>query len=387
MSMRDKSPVSPASSASLLVALLAIAAPMAARAQVTGPVSVASALFAEVPVPQCNPDDYVDCLNGVSGGAVTPDGLRRSSAMKTERLLERIELEELEAAGLGEWGSGLAAGDSMGVLGGLSFWANLSTNHFSSNFVPDPVNAPGLAMHDSRTNAGLVGVDTFLGERVLVGAAFGYEDSKSETPYNGGEVNTDGFSINPYAALMLSDWLSVDVIGGRAWLDNDQFRVAPLDGSRTTASFDSRRYFVASNVNALTVMGDFLLGLSAGYLYTEQNDDAYTETGSNARSVQKRTLDLSQFSTTGTVGYDFGGADAYGFLTYRRDLSRSDGAEAGGLPSGLAVQPADNDEFEYGVGFNIAAYGAVSGGLQFSQVVGRDQFDSFTVNLTGRVDF
>lgn len=352
----------------------------------TGLLFMVGVSLAEASPPECSVEEFAGCLRGVSGGAVTPDGLRRTGAMQTASMRERIEDEALAAAGLSGTDTGLAAGDGMAILSGLSVWTNVSTNRFSSGFVPDPVNAPGLAMHDSRTNVMLLGVDTLVGERFLLGAAFGYEDSQSDTPYNGGAVETDGFSINPYAALMLNDWLSVDMIGGRTWLKSDQFRVAPIDGSTTTASFDSRRYFVAGNVNALTAVNDFLLGLSAGYLYTEQTDDAYRETGANPWSVLARTLDLSQFSTTGTVGYDFGRADAYGFLTYRRDLARSDGAEAGGLPSGLSVQPADNDEFEYGVGFNLVAFGAVSGGLQFSQVVGRDEFQSFTVGLSGRIE-
>lgn len=339
----------------------------------------------EDPAGPCTVEDTTNCLDGIAIGAVSPDGMRRISAVNSRMVDDRVEDQMAIVRAGPVRPSGLPAGDTGPAV---SVWGNFSHTAFASDFVIEPASS-SLTAHDSRVNAGMVGADVVIGERFVVGTAFGYEDSHSDTPFNGGNHEANGFSVTPYAAVLLTDYLSVDVSGGIAWLDNDQVRIDREGAVPMRAGFDSRRRFVAANIATFRGFGDFTLGATAGILHAKQTEDGYTEQGPalHARTITEREVKLTQALIGADASYRFGGAEMFGFANYRNDLSRDEGRGVGGLPSTTGpVQPDDEDELELGVGARFLGEGPLSGSVELSHIMGRENFDSWTGAVTLRVD-
>ena len=337
------------------------------------------------PAPACTIEDTSNCLDGIAIGAVSPDGMRRVSAVNARMVDERIDDQVALVRAGPVRPSGLAAGDTGPAV---SVWGNFSHTAFASDFVIEPASS-SLTAHDSRVNAGMVGADVVIAERFVVGTAVGYEDSHSDTPFNGGNHEANGFSVTPYAAVLLTDYLSVDVSGGIAWLDNDQVRIDRQGAVPMSAGFDSRRRFVAANVATFRGFGAFTLGATAGILHAKQTEDGYTEQGPevHARTITEREVKLTQALIGADASYRFRAAEMFGFANYRNDLSRDEGRGIGGLPSTTGpVQPDDEDELELGVGARFLGEGPVSGSVELSHIMGRERFDSWTGAVTLRVD-
>ena len=130
-----------------------------------------------------------------------------------------------------------------------------------------------------------------------------------------------------------------------------------------------------------------MFGSRIGLLYTEETQDAYSETGPNtARTIGERKLDLVQFVAGIDAAYSFGRVEPYASLYYLNDLSRDDGVGAGGLPGNVgATQPDDDDEFQAGLGLRY--YGDfITASLEYTETFSRAKFDGDTVYLTVRID-
>lgn len=337
---------------------------------------------------ECSPSHFDDCLNGVSTSVTNGANLRingETNADVARKRLKRDAGDEMQAA-MGRPQSGLSSGD---LLGGWSAWVNYRGSWYDSDFV---FNNESLA-YDADTDRGTVGLDRLIyDDRFLVGLSLGYEDTDTDTFYNGGGQDSDGFTIAPYGAWLINDNFSIDVSGGYTPLEYDQERVSPTDGTTTSSSFDADRWFFATNLNALAIVNNWVLGGRIGFLYTQEQQDGYVETGSAAsaaagtvRTVDDRDIDLTQLVLGGDIAYSFGALEPYALLIYRNDLSRDNGEDAGGLPGAFtSVQPDDDDEIEAGFGFRLFSSFGVTSSFEWSIIEGRDSFDGHNVSLTIR---
>jgi len=77
--------------------------------------------------------------------------------------------------------------------------------------------------------------------------------------------------------------------------------------------------------------------------------------------------------------------EPYAIISYLNDINRDEGADAGGLPDGVAASVDDDDEVQSGIGLRLYDNG-VSGTLEWTKVIGRDSFDSDTFMFTLRAD-
>ena len=335
---------------------------------------------------QCNQVNFQACLNGVGSGVSNGGGLRVSSAEYTDVARERAEQGKGSGtASLYQPTTTLAAGDD---LGGSVFavWASYSYNDFDSDFV---FQGTSLA-YDADAHNALAGFDRLFADRFLLGLAFGYQWLDSDSDFNGGTMKSDGFIIAPYAAVLLTDVFSIDLMGGWSPLEYDQNRISPSDGTNTSAKFDSDRWFIATNLNAIWVLDKWVLGAKVGYLYTEEEQEDYTERGSAAsaagvgggslRFVNDRHIDLSQIVVGDEIAYTLGSFEPYGIATYHNDLDRDDGEDAGGLPGNFtSVQPDDDEEVQVGGGIRYYTDWGLTTSLEYMRVEGREDFDSQTV--------
>jgi hypothetical protein len=352
-------------------------------------IGFAAAATASEPQTTCSRETYQSCLNGVSTSVTNGAGLRTSSQTYADLARARKRDEPgNEQAGHTGGAAFFAAGDGAGG-GGLSSWASYTYNGFDSDF---SFQGTSLA-YDADAHSFLMGADTLFGERYLVGLALGYLNVDADTAFNGGGQGSDGFTIAPYLAVLLNDFFSLDVSGGYSFLDYDQTRISPTDGSDTKASFDADRWFIGANANASIARGNWVFGFKLGVLHSEETQDAYRETGSAAsgaagtlRAIKERDLDLTQLTVGGDLAYLFGGFEPYLAVAYVNDVSRDDGTAAGGLPKAFTVvQPPDDDEVQLAFGIRYFANDDVTATLEYLRVEGRDAFDSDSVLLSVRV--
>ncbi len=289
---------------------------------------------------------------------------------------------------LGNGGSeGLAAGD---LGGGWGIWTSYVRGDYESDF-----RTQGLDLGtDTDLNNALVGFDRFIADQFLLGMTFAYEDSATQSGYNGGNLDGEGFGFIPYAGWIINDNFSADVSLGFSFLEYDQTRVSTADGTQISGNYDADRWFVAANLNAFAEHNNWVFGGRIGIIHTEEEQDGYTEGGSAAslaggatRTVADRDLDLTQFLIGGSVSYSFSKLEPYATITYFNDTSRDDGTSAGGLPGNFTQTTTnDDDEFQAGFGVNFFSDLGIYGSVQYLIIGGRDDFDGNTFFLTLRAD-
>lgn len=337
---------------------------------------------------ECSRENFSACLNGVGSSVSNGAGLRVSGAEYGGVARERSgrQTEDAQASRFPEQTT-LAAGDEM-AASVFGVWGSYSYSDFESDFV---FQGTSLAYEADAHNV-LAGFDRLFAERFLLGFAFGHQWVESESDFNGGKTETDGFTVAPYAAVLLNEMFSIDATGGYSPLDYDQDRVSPTDGTTTAAEFDSDRWFAAVNLNALKSFDKLVVSARLGYLYTEEEQDGYVETGSAAsaaagtlRTVQQRDIELQQLIVGGEVAYGLGQFEPYVIALYHNDLERDDGEDAGGLPGNFtSVQPDDDDEVNLGFGIRWYSTWGASATFEYSRTEGREDFDNDTFMFTLR---
>jgi len=335
----------------------------------------------------CDEDDTEECLNGVGSAVVAPDALR----VPTLRGAANRRVNQVMQAGdgvgdRGAEGSGLAAGDALS-LAGFSVW----TGYGRSNFGGDAERA----RYEGDNSTWTVGADRIVAERWLVGLSLSYEATDTRTFFNGGGQQIDGFGFAPYVGVSLTDFLSLDAAGGLTFTETDQRRIGlnPLGGAEQIRSrFDSERWFGTVNLNAMQDYGALSLNGRLGYLYVEETQDAYSEFGTGGalqalrpRTVGEREVSLGQVYAGMEVAGRFERAMPYLGALYRNDVSREDGAAAGGLPGDVGrTLTGDRDEVELTAG--LRWFGErVSGGVEYLKTIGRDRFQNDTFQALLRV--
>jgi len=336
---------------------------------------------------RCSVQEPSFCLNGVSNAVTGLDSLRvalpsgrHEIGEEEERKRDKRAQAQRIVVAAAQNVAGLGAPDPWGL------WIGYGRSKYESTV--------RIAPYDADLDSYRIGVDRFFGGKYLLGLALLYEKLDTDTQYNGGGQDVDGTTVAPYFSWLINDRFSLDVNAGYGWFDASQKRIDPTGtpGSPPIlrSSYDARRKFVAATLNSFYPKGDWSLGGRVGYLYSEEKQDGYTETGGpSARTVNSRTLRLGQAFVGGDAAYFFGhGLEAYGALIYRYDVSRNDGRDGGGLPSAVgATQPDDKDEWEWSLGLRFYAQRNVTLSAEYLQTEGRDQFDNKVWNLLARFEF
>jgi len=336
----------------------------------------------------CSAERPGACLDGVGGGVTSLDSLRVNRAALGNPAATSEERAQQQARG-GAPGlvSGMSA--STGTAGAWTVWGSGSWSGYEGTVA--------IAPYEADTYNLLVGADRFFGERLLAGFTLGYENTETETRYNGGGQDRDGFQVGLYGAYLINDVFSIDAALGYAALDTDETRIdtgairvgtVATPGATLRGSYDADRAFGTVNLNAVKTFGDWVLGGRVGALYAVESQDAYAEAGGGgARTVGKRHLDLTQAYASVDLGYSAGEFEPYVLLGYRNDLGSDDGNSAGGLPGGVRTTPDDDDDWQGALGVRYFGRSGISGSLEWLRTFGRDKFDEDVVTATVRVPF
>ena len=266
--------------------------------------------------------------------------------------------------------SGLNAGDGVISYGA---WLSYSYSDFDNDLSSTAL--------DGERHSVLGGFDFAPWESTVLGIAVGYESSDIDTTFNRGNVEADGYTIAPYFGYLLTDTWSVDFSFGYSSIDYDQFRTAPVTGTRVTSSTDADRWFGAFNLNGVTYYNNWILGGRVGTLWAKNEVDAFTE--SDTTSVADLRTKLGTWSIGGDVAYSYGDFEPFVRATYEQDYSMTEIAVTTG------PQP-DNDRDDVLLAAGVRYFGAnngISGYLDWTRRLGRENFDEDTFTASIRVDF
>jgi len=335
----------------------------------------------------CDREFFDECLDGVGPAVTNSDSLKTSTFRISNGIHQRSDEGDNLASADSE--TGLSSGE---LFTGWSIWAAYNRSKFDADLpLVNALDANGssvaVASYDADLDGFTIGADTLLSSKFLLGLAIGYEQSDILTDYNGGDNESDGFTFAPYAAYLISSNFSVDLAAGYSTLDYNTDRIDNSNGNILRGSFDSDRWFIASNLNATFNYQNWFLGGRLGYLHTEERQDAYFETGGpRARTIKERRVELSQLLLSIDASYSLGSFEPYAIVTYLNDLNREEGEEAGGLPGGVSATISDDDEIQYGLGVRLFS-NSISGSLEWNKTVGRADFNGDAVMLTLRADF
>ncbi len=266
--------------------------------------------------------------------------------------------------------SGLAAGE-----GGPSYgvWASYSYSDFDNDFA--------ATLLDGHRHNVLAGADMTPRDNMVLGVAFGYEFASIDTKFNGGDQDTDGFTIAPYFGLLLSDNWNVSATVGYSSLDTDQFRTDAL-GNRVTSNPDSDRWFGTLNLNGYTTWNDWLFTGRIGMLQARNIQESFDE--SDGTAVGRTTTELGQWNVGGEAAYSWGEFEPFARVTYENDYSLSRITIAGTGP-----QPSrDDDNWLFGLGLRyFSSDNGLSGNIEWYKRLGREDYDEDTFTATVRWEF
>ncbi|MGB1111282.1 MAG: autotransporter outer membrane beta-barrel domain-containing protein, partial [Gammaproteobacteria bacterium] len=266
---------------------------------------------------------------------------------------------------------GQAAGDDLGPIGvwGSYSYSRLDHDHAAARF-------------DGEQHAGLVGVDFFPSESVLLGVSVGYDMGDIDTQFNGGNVENDGFTIAPYLGLTLGDTTYADLTLGMSFVEYDQRRTSAA-GTQVTSSVDSDRLFLTANLNHAYPISDKLaITARAGVLYAEEDTDAFTESDGTVNPSRK--VDLTQIQLGGEVSYLFNpSTEGFVNLAYNNDVSSTSTS----ITTTTSQPFQDDDEFVLGLGARTQIDDSISAGVEFTQIIDRKNYDEYSITLDVRAVF
>ncbi len=270
-----------------------------------------------------------------------------------------------------EGATGLNAGDSSAIQYGV--WGNYSYTNFENDLSSTAI--------DGRSHGLLGGVDFSFWENTIIGVALGYETGDIDTQFNGGNQETDSYTIAPYFGAILSDTWSIDFSLGYSNVEYDQFRTLPGTTTRVTSTPEADRWFGALNLNGVTYHNNWIFGGRIGASYARSTIGTYAE--SNATLVNESQNTVGTASAAADVAYSMqNNFEPFVNLSYQHDFSLSKiSVLTGPQPSN------DTNDFLLTLGVRYFDKNGMSGNIEYSKRLGREDFSEDRVGVTLRVDF
>jgi outer membrane autotransporter protein len=256
---------------------------------------------------------------------------------------------------------------------GIGLWANVSYSNYDDDL-------PSTAF-DGDTITGFAGIDYQVHDQLILGVGIGYENSDVDTAFNSGNSDTDGITGMAYVVILTQlPWLSFDFNAGYTDTDTDSRRITPA-GALVTSSNDGQRVFGGGNTNVSFWFDNFNVGGNFGYVFSRSTTDRFIE--SNGTIVPTSDVSLAQIRVGARASYYWPLAQPYVSVTYEHDTVHNQ-VDVG---PGQLVPSDDPDDVVVGGGVNFSITDQISGGIDGSVVLGRDNFDSFTVSGNIRYSF
>ncbi|MEE4355146.1 MAG: autotransporter outer membrane beta-barrel domain-containing protein, partial [Desulfococcaceae bacterium] len=187
---------------------------------------------------------------------------------------------------------------------------------------------------------------------------------------------------------------------GYSWISIDQKRKAKNDagddylGYDISSSPDTERYFIALNANGYYKMDKWNFTGTLGYIYAEEEQDAFAE--SDGTRVSASTVELGQIYLKAEASYSFDSVEPYLNLGYEYDTTYDDENSStfgkfieykDGASREREEENIDKDGFTAALGLRYLLLKTLQGDLQAAGIFGRDNYDEYTISLNLRYDF
>lgn len=199
-----------------------------------------------------------------------------------------------------------------------------------------------------------LGADYRLSPAATIGISAAYDDGYIRPQYgNGLKVANTGVNVAPYFAYQLGKNYSIDGAVGLGWgaLKNS--------GGVALTHYDvnTDRSFAGLNLNSGHWYGNWQVAGKASVFYSQQHNDADTNTGLAASSKY-----LMQGRIGVQTGYWMGnGFMPYVGVTYVNDMARNQTFGAN----------LDRDGYVAGIGLNYLSKSGITGGISYTSEFGR----------------
>jgi len=340
----------------------------------------------------------VDCVSNITGGTLTKKSSGSVVASKdtpgstiTDAILFNTQMQSfmsglsshIGAAMSGFFSFGPKFGDNKFGIGGMTglnagddtqipygVWGNYSYTDYENDL--------STTAFEGVSHNFLGGIDFRLWESAILGIAFSYDNSDIDTTFNSGNQSTDSYTFAPYFGAVLNDTLSVDFNMGYTNVQYDQYRTAT--GTRITSSPRADRWFGAFNLNAIKFIDNWVLGARIGTLYATSVIDSYTE--SNGTLVSEARSKVGSASIAGDIAYGYKNFEPFLNLAYQYDFALQD------ISAASDPQPTnDKDDILLSMGVRYFEESGITGNLEYSKRLLRDNFNEDRISLTIRVDY
>lgn len=306
-----------------------------------------------------------------SSSTVTQDSTSQSGADQVTGIIsDRLG----DATGDGTQGSGSTSLNVTGMAAGSAaprgnLWFNAAVTSVDDDHTG--------ANYDGNIYTALIGYDTIVNAKLLLGIAAGYERVRVDTDYNSGTVEGDAWTIAPYMSYAISDMLSVNAAIGHTWASYDFTHAVSATGST-----DGDRWFGSANLVAKQTAGQWKLAETLGYFYVTETQDAYTETGVGGLTVAESDRHVGQLRIGAKAGYEiatsFGHVTPYVSARAEFDLNKSADPI---LTSGATVS-RDDKGATFGAGVKAAAGENMTFALEATTTAFRNDYEARMLSAT-----
>ncbi len=220
-------------------------------------------------------------------------------------------------------------------------------------------------------NSYIIGYDYKLSERMAMGVAVTYEQVDADLDFNNGDLDGDGYTMAPYFAMLLTDYLAMDIIAGYGIVDYDQNR----DFGATKSSVDAERQFVQFSINGFHYIEQWSFNTNLNFLYAHESQDSYIE--SDGTRVKSNNVEFSQLSVGLEVAYGFKYVEPYFTVAYEYDTQYDE----------ISGANYDRNGGDGGLGCRLFFSDQLSGDMYGSTKLGRDDYDEYSILGNLRYDF
>jgi hypothetical protein len=257
-----------------------------------------------------------------------------------------------------------------------SLWISSTIDSLQNTFTP-------TAFYGATQNV-LIGYDVTRSAKYVLGISGGYEASNFVTQFNSGNEKTGGYNLNPYAAWLISDAWTLDLIGGYGKFNTDQSRTigtGALTSAAVDSNFSSKRSFASTNLTNIAGSGSWKLTSSLGYLWSKRDQDGYTENGPTGVAVAESKQTSKQWNLLEEIAYGSGNSETFFGARYE-DIRGYQKIEL----AGTGEQPAnDHTSWLLSAGWRYFGKG-LTASFVFNGRVGQEQVKEHGFAMVLRLD-
>jgi outer membrane autotransporter protein len=253
----------------------------------------------------------------------------------------------------------------------------------------------------------LGGVDWRFSDTFIAGAAVGWSDLSSDLDFDGGGLDSQGWSLTGYGTWLLSERAYIDFSVGKLWNEYDQTRLVDLrflgpgfGSSTAVGQTDADQTSFSFGGGWDIPFGEWVYSPRGSLLWSESSIDGFTESGADINDLifDEQNIDSLIWTFTQSVARSFsvsaGALQPYASL----DLSRETRNEGFSISPRLRVRPEqrstpifieESDRFFARADIGVSFVG--SGGFQwfasYSRLLGYDKVQAWAFRGGLRMEF